>query len=144
MALYNLEDIKTTTSGDLVVSKKGDLDLSNSLETYKSVVKFLVKTDWGEYVPMYTVGCNLGNFVGEINVEKTHNRMESSIRDSISKVFSQTDFDVVVSPFDMYEVVCFVFLAGTYLVDNEYRKFNQERITFTFPLLEGNPTELAE
>lgn len=143
MAIYSLQDINASVDGDLEISKKGDLDLASSLDTYKNTARFLIKTDYGDYVPQKQVGCNLGSYIGALNVDETHFSMKRSISDCLSNVFSFEDYDAEVVPFDLDEVLCVIFLAGTYFVDNEYQRFDQERITFTFPFLEGNPTEIV-
>ncbi len=143
MAIYSLQDINTSVDGDLEVSKKGDLDLASSLDTYKNSARFLIKTDYGDYAPQKQVGCNLGSYIGSLNVDETHFNMKRSITDCLSNVFSYEDYDAEVVPFDLEEVLCVIFLAGTYFVDNEYQRFEQERITFTFPFLEGSPTEIV-
>ena len=143
MGIYSSQDIALTLSGDLQTSRQGDLDLNNSLDTHKSAAIFLLRTDFGDYAPNNLIGCNLGAFIGEINKESTHSKMNDHIQVSLSHIFYREDYKSRVVPFDINEAVGYVFLAGTYYVDGEYKNFNKERITFFFPYVEGSKIQVV-
>lgn len=142
MGIYNSQDIKTDISGAIVLSDRGDLDIASCIDTYKSAVNFVIRTDYGDYAPNKVVGCNLGAYIGEPNIDQMHKEMEESMNRSIIRIMNPEDFYSVVVPFDYNETVAYVFMAGTYLVDNEYRAFDQERVTFLFPYIQGDPTQI--
>lgn len=144
MSIYVDRDIETTFEGDLVIDQKGDLKLANSLDTYKAVANFILRSDYGDYAPDSNVGSNLGSFIGQNNVQSVHKAMEYSIARSIAgPVFTTSDVRIKVLPLDIYEAVCFVFLAGTFLIDEELVKVEQDRIAYSFPYMEGAITPLT-
>lgn len=144
MSIYVDRDIQVNFSGDLVIDQKGDLKLANSLDTYKGVANFILRTDYGDYAPDTSIGSNLGNFVGQKNTKETHSHMEYTISRALAgPVFVDTDVRVKVLPLDVDEAVCFVFLAGTFLIDGELTYVQQDRLTYSFPYIEGTPTPLT-
>lgn len=143
MALYNQIDIGATFSGDVCLDGRGDVLISTSLETYKAAANFTLRTDRGDYAPNVLVGANLGTFVGANNTEDTHSEMEYQMDKALSRIFSSEDYSAVTTAFDIDEALCSVFLAGTYLVDNEYQDFDQIRMIYSFPYIEGEATPLV-
>lgn len=144
MALYVDRDILTNFSGDISLDQKGDLALANPLETYKAVANFILRTDYGDYTPDPKVGSNLGSFIGSSNDRDTHELMEYHIAKGLSnEVFASTDISADVVPFDLDEAICFIHIAGLYLISGEVTSVEQETITYSFPYIDGNPTPLT-
>lgn len=138
MGTYIHRDISSTFSGDIELDGKGDLKLANALETYKSAANFLLRTDYGDYSPNKTVGCNLGSFIGSTNVPKTHRFMEYNIDKGLrSKLFNSTDVSSTVVPFDINEVLCVINIGGSYLIDGVIQTINSQNIAYTFPFIDG-------
>lgn len=144
MGIYINSDLKSSFEGDLVLSDRGDLSLSNSVDSYSSVLNFLIRTDPGQYAPNPRIGCNLGFFVGKRNVEETFEEMKETIDQSISNVFDENDYKIYVTYFSQYESLCTIFLKGTYLIDNELREIERKTFSYAYPYIEGNPTILYE
>lgn len=144
MSLYVDRDISTNFSGDLMLDQKGDLAIADSLATYKSVANFLLRTDYGDYAPNTQVGSNLGSFIGALNTRSTHEHMEHSIiRGLVEDVFSTTDIDADVLPLDINEAICFVRIAGQYLISGEIVSVDQDTLSYSFPYIDGAPTPLT-
>ena len=138
MALYKFRDIETSFEGDIEVSPKGDLKLADSLATYKAAANFLLRTDYGDYVPDRTVGCNLGSFVGKNNTTDNHELMRHQINKTLKeKLFSVIDAESYVVPFDMNEVLCIVNIGGSYLIDGVIKTIHGEKLAYTFPYIDG-------
>lgn len=144
MALYNDIDISLNFSGDLKLNSKGDIQLADSLETYKSAANFILRTDYGEYAPNSAVGCNLGSFIGERNVAETHDHMKYSIfTNLVSNIFDQSDITVDVVPFDYNEAMCLIQIAGTYNISGKLVTVDGERMIYSFPYIDGNPDPIT-
>ena len=144
MAIYVDRDVYTTFEGDLELDQKGDLKLADSLETYKSVANFILRSDFGSYSPAPNVGSNLGSYIGQTNTRDVHENMETSITNSLAgKIFALTDVGADVVPMDINEALCFVNLAGTFLVSGELITVEQDRLTYSFPYIDGEPTPLV-
>lgn len=144
MAIYSDRDIETTFAGDIVLDRKGDLKLANALDTYKSAANFVLRTDFGDYAPEPTVGCNLGSFIGRPNNQDSHEQMEYLINKVLQQeLFALTDARADVVPFDVNEALCVISIAGSYLVDGEIIYFDAEQMTYQFPFIDGEPTPLV-
>ncbi len=144
MATYIDQDIASTFGGDIIIDSKGDLKISDALETHKAAANFLLRTDYGDYAPDRTVGCNLGSFIGELNNSENHDRMESLINRSLqNQIFSREDVSATVVPFDLEEALCIVEIAGNYLVSGEIVQSIDQKIAYSFPYIEGEPTPLV-
>ena len=144
MATYIDKDIASTFGGDILIDSRGDIKISDALETHKSAANFLLRTDYGDYAPDKTVGCNLGSFIGENNTIENHDKMEFNINRSLqSQIFSSEDVLATVVPFDIEEALCIVEIAGNYLVDGEIKYNIDQKIAYTFPYIEGEPTPLV-
>lgn len=145
MALYIDRDIGIDFSGELQLDPKGDIKLANSLETYKSVSNFILRTDFGDYAPAPQVGSNLGSYMGKRNVREVHERMEYSIIKSLAgNIFNDTDVSVDVVPIDPYEALCIINLAGEFVIDGIITHVENDRIAYSFPFIpEGQLTPLT-
>lgn len=138
MALYTNRDIQSSVTGDLVLDSKGDLDLADALDTYTSAANFVLRTDFGEYAPDSTVGANLGSFIGKMNTSDNHRFMEYNINKTLKeKIFSSTDIDNTVVPFDNNECICFIRIGGSYLIDGVITTVQDRVITYTFPYIDA-------
>ncbi len=138
MALYKGRDIETNFDGDIELDTKGDLKLADSITTYKNAANFLLRTDYGDYAPDTTVGCNLGSFMGNLNSDVNREKMSFIVNKTLKeKVFSNTDVEAYVVPFDINEVLCVVNIGGSYLVDGIIKTIHGEVMTYTFPYMDG-------
>lgn len=136
MAIYVDRDIATDFNGELLLDPKGDLKLADSLETYKAVANFILRTDLGEYQPSPQVGSNLGSFMGKTNTRDVHERMEYSIVKSLAGVvFADEDVSADVLPMDMYEALCFVSLAGEFVISGQLTHVEEHRVAYTYPFI---------
>lgn len=139
MTVYSARDIETDLNGDILLSKVGDVNLADSLVTYKSAANFILRTDYGDYAPDSSVGANLGSFVGEKNTRRTAELMERNIITALrTRIFSAPDIDATVVPFDIEEVLCVVTIAGLFLIDGVLKSVDEERIAYSFPYIEGS------
>lgn len=144
MPTYIDRDIGLTFDGDIELSDGGDLKLANALETHKSAANFVLRTDYGDYQPDIDVGCNLGSYIGDLNTTNTHASMEASVSRAIkNEIFSPADVQVNVVPFDIEEALVIVNLAGFFLIDGEEVYVEQDRISYSFPFIDANPTPLV-
>jgi len=144
MALYVETDIASNFSGDITLDQKGDLAMATSLDTYKAVANFILRTDRGEYAPDVSVGSDLGVYMGSINNRDTHEHMEMYIVRALSNnVFSSKDVSADVMPLNREEAVCFVSIAGSYLISGEVTYVEQDIMSYAFPFMEGSPTPLV-
>ena len=138
MAVYTQQDIGSTLEGDVQLSSAGDLQLANPLNTFKSLANFLLRTDFGDYSPDTTIGCNLGSFVGELNTSDNREFMEYNITSVLrERLFSIADVEATVVPFDLNEVLCVVNIGGYYLLDGIIQTIKGETLTYTFPYIDG-------
>lgn len=138
MALYKFRDVETSFDGDIELSTNGDLKLADCLTTYKSAANFLLRTDYGDYAPDKTVGCNLGSFIGKNNTPVNHELMEYQINKTLKeKLFTVTDAEAYVVPFDVNEVLCVVNIGGSYLIDGVIKTVHGEKLAYTFPYIDG-------
>lgn len=136
MTLYISSDIKSSIEGDIKIDTNGDLALANPLETYKAAANFVLRTNYGDYAPNNTVGCNIGAFIGKMNTPENHRSMEYNVNKVLKeKIFSSSDIDATVTAFDINECICFVKIAGSYLIDNIITSANEQIIAYTFPYL---------
>lgn len=144
MATYVDSDIASTQGGDIIIDSKGDVKIADSLETYKAAANFLLRTDYGDYAADTAVGCNLGTFIGESNTPRIHQKMESNINRTLQEnVFSSSDVNAVVVPFDNEEALAIIQIAGTYVVSGEFIEAIDQKIVYTFPYIEGEPSPLT-
>ena len=144
MATYIAQDIACSLGGDVVIGSNGDLKLADALETYKGAANFVLRTDYGDYAPNKNVGCNLGSFIGELNTEENHKKMETNINRVLrNQIFSSQDAFAVVVPFDLEEALCIVKIAGTYLVSGEFVQAIDQKMLYSFPYIEGSPSPLV-
>lgn len=144
MATYYDQDIATTFNGDLVLDGRGDLKIADTLETYKGAANFVLRTDYGDYAADNNVGCNLGTFIGEPNTPESHAKMENAINRTLqNQIFSNNDAVATVVPFDMEEALCIIQLAGTFLISGEFVQVHDQKIAYTFPYIDGEPTPLV-
>ena len=138
MALYTEQDIETSLEGDIKLSSNGDIKLANPLETYKSLANFLLRTDFGDYSPDKSIGCNLGSFVGELNTPENRDFMQYNINRVLQeRLFSIADVEATVVPFDINEVLCVINIGGSYLLDGTIQTVKGETIAYTFPYIDG-------
>jgi len=144
MTTYIERDIAATFNGDLELDPRGDLKLANSLETYKSAANMVLRTDYGDYAANSSVGSDLGSFIGDLNVPETHREMEiSASRSLTTDLFTPADVDVTVVPFDIEEALVVVNLAGYFLIDDEITYVEEDRIAYSFPFIDANPSPLV-
>ena len=144
MATYLDQDIASSFEGDILLDSKGDIKISDSLETYKGAANFVLRTDYGDYAPDINVGCNLGSFIGETNSQVIHKKMERNINSALrNQIFSPQDVVATVVPFDTDEAICIVELVGNFLVSGEFLQVLDQKIAYTFPYIDGEPTPLV-
>lgn len=144
MAIYIHQDIATTFDGDLELSDNGDVRVGTSLDTYKAIVNFMLRTDFGDYAPDTSIGCNLGSFVGELNNSDTHQDMEYNINRVLQdQIFSKSDVSTDVVAMDVNDAVCIVNIAGHYIVDNQTQYFDAIRLMYSYPYIDGEVTPLT-
>lgn len=138
MAIYTEEDIETTLEGDLSLSTNGDLKLADPLNTYKSIANFLLRTDFGDYAPNESIGCNLGSFIGGLNTTENRDYMQYNIDKVLQgTIFNPADVESTVVPFDINEVLCVVNIGGSYLLSGVIQRVHGETLTYTFPYIDG-------
>lgn len=139
MAVYVNQDIETSLGGDIQISSQGDVKLADAVTTHKAAANFLLRTDFGDYAPNETVGCNLGSYIGKLNTSDNREFMQYSVNKILQeKLFSVTDVEAIVVPFDINEVMCVITIGGQFLVDGTIQPVDTETLTYTFPYLEGN------
>lgn len=144
MALYIDQDIGTTFEGDIIINAKGDVQTADSLQTVKSAVNFVLRTDFGDVAADPSIGCNLGSFIGQPNTEATHQQMEGQINQVMQQeILSEVDAVAHVVPFDVDEALCVLLVAGSFLVSGEIKTVTQDRIAYLFPYIDGEPTPLT-
>jgi len=137
MSIYQNRDVASSIEGDIELDSKGDLNLANSLETYKAAANFVLRSDFGDYAADKTVGCNLGSFIGLTNTPENHEFMEYNINKVLKeRLFSTMDANATVVPFDMNEVLCVVNIGGSYLIDGIIQTINGETLVYLFPYIE--------
>jgi hypothetical protein len=139
VSVYTSQDIQVDIDGDIELSTRGDLELASSLDTYKNAANFLLRTDFGDYAPNKSVGSNLGTFIGKRNTSENHEYMEQNIKRCLTtRLFSASDVDVTVVPFDINEALGVINIGGSYLIDGILQTVNGETITYSFPFIEGS------
>lgn len=139
MSLYSSQDIEFDFDGDIVISSKGDVNLASSIDTYKSAANFVLRTDYGDYAPDPSVGCNLGSFIGKTvsvdNIQKIEHNITRTLKE---RIFNQSDIECTVVPFDVNEVLCVISIRGSYLLSGTITSIEGERIAYTFPFIDGS------
>lgn len=138
MAIYFSRDIKTSFSGDIEIDSKGDLQLADALESTRSAINFVLRTDLGDYAPNPNLGCNLGTFIGERNLRDTHEDMEYSCKIGLTReVVQPQDLIVDVVPFSDNEAFCSIKILGYYLINDELVEVTDSRQSYSFPFIDG-------
>jgi len=138
MAIYTERDIETNLEGDITLSSQGDIKLANALDTYKAIANFSLRTDFGDYAPDESIGCNLGTFIGKLNTTENRDYMGHNINQVLQDtIFNLTDVSATVVPFDLNEVLCVVSIGGSYLIDGTIQTVHGETLTYTFPYIDG-------
>jgi hypothetical protein len=143
MGNYYIRGIGMTTSGDISIGANGDLELSNSYETKKAAINFLLKTDKGQYRPDPRIGCDLGTFIGSQNFSETFTAMEKSARANIVKfILDPTDVQVHVMPLDQNNAGIFLIVGGDFSDENgnALTDARPEVLTYVYPFTDGQPT----
>lgn len=144
MAIYIERDILSNFSGDIQVSSNGDIALANSLDTYKNACNFVLRTDFGDYQADGDVGCNLGSFIGEPNVQRVHDAMEYNINKVLrNEIFAPSDAIATVVPFDLEEALAIIQIAGQFMINEELITVEDDRISYSFPYIDAHPTPLT-
>lgn len=144
MTIYVENDISCNFSGDLKLDQKGDIALATSLDTYRGVANFILRTDLGDYVPNPLVGSNLGAYMGIQNNRDTHEHMEVDIlRALTANVFSPAEVSADVLPLSLEAAACFVGIAGSYLISGQLVDVHQSIMAYAFPYMEGEPTPIT-
>lgn len=143
MALYPLQDLASTFSGDLLSNGRGDLLIADALDTIKSAVNFVLRTDHGDYAPRPEVGANLGSLIGELMSEEQQKIAESMItRSTTTNLLSPGDIMATVVPVSEQELACIIQVRGNYLISGQIQAVDSELITYSFPYLAGPLTPL--
>lgn len=146
MAAYNLQDIASSISGDIQVNSQGDIKVGSSYETMFNILNFWLRTDHGAYAADFSVGCDIGSFIGSTNTADTLEDMESQISDLlIRNVIYPEDIQVKVVPFSQEEALVAVELRGTYYdVNGNQEAVSPTVLTYSFPYIEGTPDPIVE
>ena len=141
MALYTDRDIRVTLSGDLALDTKGDLDLAQCHDSHVAAANFLLKMNIGEYKPKISMGANLGLMIGEPLTEENLDFAEDmALRELVENVYTHEDVTLSIFPLDQHEVICVVEALGTYLVSGEFVNPEPQVFSYSFPYMEGDPT----
>ena len=145
MSVYTARDIAVSFEGDIQLDPNGDIKLANSYESHKAAVNYLLRTDKGDFKPDKRVGCDLGSFIGENNLDETYLAMEDSSIENISKfVLDRTDFSVHVVPIAINEAGVYIVVGGSYMGDDgALLDTEPEILTYIFPFLDGSPRFLS-
>ena len=139
MGLYTHFDVGSTFSGDLQLDSKGDIRLANSYNTQLAIANYWLRTDHGDYAASLDVGCNLGEFIGGQNTEKTLDEMRDQAYDILVKnVFFPEDIAVQTAPIDVHEALVAVQIRGEYMnISGEFEQPTPQVISYVFPYIDG-------
>jgi len=141
MGIYSQRDISSSFEGDIEISAHGDIKLADSFETHKSVINFLVRSDFGDYRPDARIGCNLGSFIGKQNTKSNIISMEHTCKANLIKfAIASADLELHALPISIDEAGVFIGTKGTYLDDDgNVLDVATEILTYIFPFKGGNP-----
>lgn len=144
MGIYFLSDIASTFSGDLKLDSKGDIDLSNSVETQKALTNFWLRTDQGEYVPNPSIGCNLGSFIGTTNSPRTLEQIETQTHNILTRnLWFPEDLKLRVVPLSQTELMIGIQLRGQFSdISGNLTAITPQVITYSFPFLSADPSPI--
>lgn len=139
MGIYELRDIGSDIGGDIELNSQGDLKLATSYDTMFNILNFWIRTDYGDYAANYSIGCNIGSFVGEKNSEEVLEDMESQTLDSLVRnVIYPEDLQVKVVPLNNEEVLVATQMRGSYIdPDGNLYTAPGKVLTYTFPYIKG-------
>ena len=142
MSVYSERDIAINFDGDLEIGAGGDIVLSNSFDTQKAAVNWLLRTNKGEYQPDVRLGCDVGTFIGKTMTNSIINNMEGVVLSNLVKfIISRSDVRVDIIPIAHDELALLVSIAGKYLGDDgNLLDSGQTVLKYVFPYLEGSPT----
>lgn len=145
MGIYTARDIEIDFSGELKVDSRGDIKLLSPIDTQKNLVNFWLRTDFGEYSPETSVGCNIGAFMGLSNTKEVLANLEESVESTLrTELFTPQDVIVHAVPFDYNEALVVVEFAGTYLnTSGRFEDIQPQKIAYAFPYIEGTITPLT-
>ena len=136
MAIYATRDIATTTSGELILDRNGDLKLADSPESHVSAANFILRTDNGDYAPDPTLGANLGSFIGtpmtESNLELAEMLATKALTDN---VFEPDDVSVVIIPLDINDAVTVVEMGGSFFISGDLQEIEPVVQSYDFPYI---------
>lgn len=98
--LFVSRDIETDDEGEILVSG-GDLKLAGTERTAIQLVNFVVLTDWGDYTPVPRAGADLGSFIGQNNIRRTHLLMRQGLRQAFQR---QKAFELPALNIEVHEI----------------------------------------
>lgn len=132
MAIYHLQDIDSTLSGDLKVGSNGDIELAASPETVSNAVNFWLRTDHADYPAASNVGANLGEFIGQPISKSLLAEVEESTRSSLTEnIVAPEDLELHAVPFTHEEILISIRVGGDYL-DEDGGVLQTEKQTFNY------------
>ena len=146
MGVYDLRDLDSSISGDINLNSQGDLQLASAQDTMFNILNFWVRTDHGGYAAKYSVGCDLGSFIGETNTEDTLEDMESQTTDVLVRnVIFPEDLRVRAVPFSEEEALVAIEMKGSFIDENGAVETPAPKIvTYTYPYIAGSPDPIVE
>jgi len=112
MALLDSIDLNWTRDGDFSLGEDGDVkDTSEDyLLSLENQIRDLVKSSQGDWESDFQFGCDLDDFVGEPNIERTSLAIERRITSKIlaTQLVPERDLLVKVVPVHQTQVAVFV------------------------------------
>ena len=119
MGIYFARDIETSVDGDLSVNERGDIELAESYDASKQLLKTIVATDIGEFSNIPSFGADLGTLIGTDGATAIE-RVPILIREAIRKsgYIDGGDVSVDAYPIDINKMIIFIEMGGTFIDSN--------------------------
>ena len=136
MALYASRDIATTSSGELILDRIGDLKIADSSESHVSAANFILRTDNGGYAPDPSVGANLGFYIGLPMTESNLELAEAIATQALTEnVFEPEDVTVAIIPLDINDAVTVVEMGGSFFISGDLQEVEPVVQSYDFPYI---------
>lgn len=143
MGYYTLRDVEVDDGGELQV-ENGDLKLASTKRSHAQAIHWVILTNRGEYMWGDSVA-NLGAFIGNLNLPRTHRAMEGSTLRALANqsLFFKGDVRIKVVPIDFNEVLITARMFGDYeLEDGEGSEDEDQLLGYRYPFGTGLPVKV--
>lgn len=135
---YDSIDIDFSWDGDLIVDQQGDIqDTSyNLLTSLQNEIFCILKSDLEDWRETPNYGADLGDFIGEPNIESVAKAIEERVTSALSIIIAQSDIKVRVVPVGVHRVLLTVNVEVLATTGNKLRAGDLVSVSFIYDYFE--------